>query len=115
PVPEHLLVELADAGLGYLGDQRPPFRQLPSGYPSGEELAELVEAGRGDHCRKWTLAPVLVRYADHARLDDRRMGHQTVLQLDRGDPLPAGLDDVLGAVGQREVTVGGDRADVTGT
>src|SRR5690606_31251521 len=37
-----------------------------------------------------------------------------VLQVDRGDPLAAGLDDVLGAVNQGQVAVGGDLADVAG-
>ena len=48
------------------------------------------------------------------RLQHRRVRHQVVLQLDRGDPLAAGLDDVLGAVGQGQETVRGERADVAG-
>ena len=56
--------------------------------------------------RQRTLAPPLVGHADHARLQHGRVGHQRVLQLHRGDPLAAGLDDVLGPVGERQVAVG---------
>jgi hypothetical protein len=37
-----------------------------------------------------------------------------LLQLDRADPLAAGLDHVLGAVEHPQVAVGVDRADVAG-
>ena len=49
-----------------------------------------------------------------AASSDVGVGHQRVLQVDRGDPLAAGLDDVLGAVGQREEAVPVEGADVTG-
>jgi hypothetical protein len=42
------------------------------------------------------------------------MPHQVGLQLDRGDPLAARLDDVLRAVGDGQVPVRADRADITG-
>ena len=54
------------------------------------------------------LAPPLVGHADDRGLAHGRVGHQLVLQLDRGDPLAAGLDDVLGAVGQGQEAVGAD-------
>ena len=45
----------------------------------------------------------------HAGLGDRRVGHKRVLQLDRGDPLPA-LYEVFAAVGDldKPETVYGD-------
>ena len=43
------------------------------------------------------------------------MRHEVVLQLDRGDPLAAGLDDVLGPVGEGDEAVGRQGADVAGT
>ena len=86
---------------------------------AGEELAQLVGGGASrprwsDDRRQRALAPPLVGHADDAGLEHRRVGHQRVLQLDRADPLAAGLDDVLGPVGQREEAVGGERADVAG-
>src|SRR5262249_15326419 len=42
------------------------------------------------------------------------MAHDRVLELDRRDPLPAALDDVLGAVGDLDVAVGIDVDDVAG-
>src|SRR3712207_8569212 len=42
------------------------------------------------------LAPLVVRDADDAGLPHLRVRHEVVLQLHRADPLPAGLDDVLG-------------------
>jgi len=43
-----------------------------------------------------------------------RVQHDAVLEVDRGNPLTAGLDDVLGAIGQREIAVRADPADVPG-
>ena len=45
------------------------------------------------------LLPAVVGHADHRRLEHVGVGHDLALELDRGDPLAAGLDDVLGAVG----------------
>ncbi len=68
----------------------------------------LLEDDRG----QGALAPLLVGDGDDGRLGDVRVGHQRVLQLHRRDPLAAGLDDVLGAVGEGQEAVGGDGADV---
>ena len=42
------------------------------------------------------------------------MAHQGILQIDRTDPLAAGLDQVLGAVGDLHVALGVDGGDVAG-
>src|SRR4051794_41575114 len=42
------------------------------------------------------------------------MSHYLVFEVDRGDPLAAGLDDVLRAVGDLGVTAFVHRADVAG-
>src|SRR5713101_742491 len=39
--PQHLLVELADTGLGHLVDERPAFGKLPPRHEAREELAQL--------------------------------------------------------------------------
>ena len=44
----------------------------------------------------------------------RRVAHDRVLQVDRADPLAAGLDQVLGAVGDPDRAVGVHRGDVAG-
>ena len=51
------------------------------------------------HAAQRALGPALVGLGDHRRLDHVGVGHHLVLELDRGDPLAAGLDHVLGAVG----------------
>ena len=116
---EPLLVELADRGLRHRLDERPPLRQLPAGdraWPGSRAARSAVtDCALAEHDRReWTLAPPLVRHADDARLEHRRVRHQRVLQLDRADPLAAGLDDVLGPVGQGQVAVRGEHADVAG-
>src|SRR3984885_13301222 len=60
------------------------------------------------------LAPLVVGHADDGGLADVRVGHQRVLQLHGGDPLAAGLDHVLGPVGQRDEAERVDGADVAG-
>src|SRR5262249_49260671 len=116
---DHLLVELAHARLGYRFEEGPPFRYLPPGDPLGEEVPQLCLCRRLSlpeyDCRKWTLAPAVVGYPHHGGFESRRVCHEVVLQLDRGDPLATGLDDVLGPVGERDVPVAGQRAHVAGT
>jgi hypothetical protein len=46
-----------------------------------------------------------VRDGDHRRFGDGGMAHQRVLQVDRADPLAAGLDEVLRPVGDAHVAV----------
>src|SRR5690606_19687013 len=113
-----LLVELADAGLGDLVDEGPALGQLPLGELACEEVAEFGGGGGGavgqDDGAQGALVPLLVGDADDGGLGDGGVAHDGVLQVDRGDPLAAGLDDVLGAVNQGQVAVGGDLADVAG-
>src|SRR5438132_4507305 len=116
--PEDLLVELADAGLRNLRDELDAVGEPPLGEARLEVRAELVGGHRRallhDDESHGPLAPFRVGHADHRRLEHRRVRHQCVLQLDRGDPLAAGLDDVLRAVGELEVPVFVDGPDVAG-
>ena len=101
--PQRLLVELAHARLGQLVDEGPPFGEPPPRHPARQELEKRIGFGarlvRSDHHHhQGPLVPPGVGNADHGRLEDRRVGHHLVLQLDRRDPLAAGLDDVLGPV-----------------
>lgn len=58
--------------------------------------------------------PALVGNADDRGLEHVRVRDKAVLQLNRGDPFTAGLDDVFGAVGQGDEALLVDAADVTG-
>ena len=49
------------------------------------------------------LLPLGVGHGDHRRLGHRGHLHDGRLHVHRGDPLAAGLDEVLGAVGDDEV------------
>src|SRR6185437_5491976 len=117
-LPHGGLGELADAGLGHLGDERPALGQLPAGHALGQEAAQLVGThgsvlGQHDGGQR-PLAPFVVGYSDDGGLADVRVGHQRVLQLHGGDPLAAGLDHVLGPVGQGDVAEGVYGADIAG-
>ena len=51
------------------------------------------------HARERAFRPLRVRDRDHRGFRNGRVAHQRVLEVDRADPLAAGLDQVLGAVG----------------
>src|SRR6201996_5643895 len=112
------LGELAHAGLGHLVDVGPALRQLPAGHAGGQVVAQVLGRDVGaladDDAGEGAFAPALVGDADHGRFQHVGVRHQGVLQLDRGDPLPAGLDHVLAAVADAQVSLGGDAADVAG-
>ena len=52
--------------------------------------------------------------ADSGRVGDLRMADRDVLDVDGGDPLPAGLDHILGAVGDDHGADPVDRGDIAG-
>ena len=104
---------------GHLVDERPPLRELPLRDVLGEELAAAPRrsswrpraatthaSGRSSHRGSGT--------AITAASSDRRVRHQVAFELHRRDPLPTRLDDVLRAVGDLDVAVGGDAGDVAG-
>src|SRR5215208_6544406 len=70
----------------------------------------LVRAQRDERLR--TLPPLLVREGDNSAFEHRRMAADRVLDLDRGDVLAAGDDDVLLAVADFDVAVGVPDAEV---
>src|SRR5699024_1919718 len=118
PLTQHLFVELAYRGARDLLDEGEGVGQLPLREVLGQVLAQLRG---GDACslpdddvRQWALLPLLVRDADDGGLEHGLVPPERVLQVDRGDPLPAGLDDVLRAVGQGDVPEAVAVADVAG-
>src|SRR5690606_11473279 len=107
--PDRLLVVLADAGPRDLLDEGPAFRQPPPDHFVGQEFSKLLGGGlltfvQHDRGQRAFLPPV-VGHADDGGLPHLGMADQVVLQLHRRDPFAAGLDDVLGAVGQRDVAL----------
>jgi len=60
------------------------------------------------------LTPVLVRDADHRAFQHRGVGRDGLLDLDAGDVLAAGDDDVLAPVAQLDVPVRVPHGQVTG-
>jgi fatty-acyl-CoA synthase len=60
------------------------------------------------------LVPLRVGDSDRRRFQDARAADSGILELDRADPFPAGLDHVLGSVGEPECVVGMDDRDVAG-
>src|SRR5690554_7452027 len=61
-----------------------------------------------------SLAPLVVGLGHDRRLFHRRVGIQRVFNLDSGDVLAAGNDDVLGAILDLDVTVGMPHSQVSG-
>src|SRR5918997_6035963 len=68
----------------------------------------------GDHHAQRSLAPPLVGDGDDGGLGDGVVGHESVLEGDRGDPLSPALYEVLGAVLDLHVPVLVDGDDVAG-
>src|SRR5499426_4399431 len=115
---QHLLVELSDARLGHRVDDLDRVGQRPAGQLRAEELDDLARleraAGLGHHAGQRALDPPGVRHRDDRRLQDFRMAHDEVLDVDARHPLAAGLDQVLRPVGDLHVPLGVDRGDVAG-
>ena len=114
--PDGLLVVLAHTGTGHLVHESPPLGQPPANHLARQVLPQLGRlhrrTGMQHDDRQRTFLPTLVRHADHRGLQHRGMPDQVVLQFHRGNPFPAGLDDVLGTVGQRDVAIPVDDADI---
>ena len=66
------------------------------------------------HDQQRPLVPLRMLDADHGGFRHLGVADREILQVDRGDPLAARLDDVLGAVGDLHVAVAVDGGDVAG-
>ena len=81
--------------------------------PFGDATLEVAQhgfalqrlAGLDDDQQQRSLLPFRMRDADDRGLGDQRVAHGRVLQGDGGDPFAAGLDHVLGAVGDLHVAI----------
>jgi hypothetical protein len=70
--------------------------------------------GFGHHARQRALYPRRMRHRDHGGLEDVGMGHDHVLQVDARDPLAARLDDVLSAIHDLDIALGGNGSNIAG-
>src|SRR3972149_3838368 len=115
---EDLLVELAHGGLGDGVHEDHLIGEPPLGDLGAQELQDLflreraLPLGPGDDAGERALHPLGVGDGDDGGLQDLRVGHEHALHIDRRDPLAAGLDQVLGAVGDLVVPLRVDRDDV---
>src|SRR5947209_10327295 len=118
PRAQNLFVELADRRPRNLRDERPALRQPPPRDLVAEEAAQGLGVSLSPllqhHAGEGTFVPGGVGHADHRRLGDVGMPHEMVFKLHRRDPLAAGLDDVLRAIGDLDETQGIDAAHVAG-
>src|SRR5699024_7861619 len=112
------LLQLAGRGAGQLVAELHGRRRLVAGDPllaPGDDVRLGRRAALGeDDERLDRLAPLLAGHADDGDLGDVRVGEDDVLDLDGGDVLPAGDDDVLPPVADRDVAVLADAAAVAG-
>ena len=112
------LVELPDGGLGDVVDERPVI----GAFPRLDEPVEPVPqraGGRGGagletHQHEGPVSPALVGHADDGDLRDPVVAQHRVLELDGGDQLAAGGDDVVDPVDHVEVAPRRDGAHVAG-
>src|SRR5262245_1688583 len=112
------LLDLTGRGMGDFVDERDLVGHPPAGDLAAHERQDLVLA-RGlvllehDHQER-SLVPFRMLDADHGGLRHRGMADREVLQIDRGDPLAAGLDHVLGAIRHLHIAIAIDGGDVAG-
>ena len=93
--------------------RHPPFGDLAV-HEFQNVLARRARALLELHDQKRTLVPFRMMDADHGCFRDRRMSDREIFQFDRGNPLAAGLDHVLGTVRDAHITVRIDGGDVAG-
>ena len=101
------------SGIAYLG-------KVPASTASPTRSADFIcrqaiapFSARNDE-RMRPLTPTSVRQGDHRHLLHAWMGRDQAFERQGRYPLTAGLDDVLDAILQLQVTVGIDRTDVLG-
>src|SRR6516225_1898157 len=120
---QHFLVELADAGPGQRLHEHDLVRHRVA---RDHALARVVLQGRLDlavadrrallahyDCER-SFGRLRIRNADDGGFAHARVLEDEVLDVERRDPFAASLDDVLEAVGDLQVSVGADDADVAG-
>src|SRR5690606_11415209 len=110
------LLDLAGRGMRDFIDEGDVVRQPPLGdlalYEGKQLLARGLLAVLRHNDEQGALVPFGMAHTDDGRLGDIRVADGQVFQIDGGDPLAAGLDDVLGAVGDLHVAVAVDMRDV---
>src|SRR6266545_5241440 len=113
---QDVLLDLAGRGLGQFpeldGRGRLEVRDALAAEVDDLPLGRLL-AGGELHERLGPLTPLLVGHRDDRALEHAWVAADGVLDLDSGDVLSAGDDDVFLAVADLDVPVGVHHADVT--
>ena len=111
------LEQLPSRSMRQAVDEHDVIRQLPLRQFFRQELEEhgfcRLPSLAGMHDQQRTLLPDRMLDRDDSGLEHLGVRHGEVLDLDRGNPLAAGLDDILQPVGKLDVTIGINRANVT--
>src|SRR5215471_17580672 len=114
---QHELLDLAGGGLR----QRPELDRVGALVVRQALTAERDELMRGRRGalverdeRLWPLSPARVGRPDHGAFEHRGVGGDRLLDLDAGDVLAAGDDDVLSPVAKLDVPVGMPHGQVPG-
>src|SRR5215470_2737201 len=112
---QHFLVELADAGPGQRWHKHDLIRHRVT---RDHALARVILQARldltvadrrallADHDRERAFGPLRIRNADDGGFAHPGVLDDEVLDVERGDPFAPGLDDVLEAIRDLELTVG---------
>src|SRR5690348_14988370 len=89
----------------------PPLRGL-SAVEIEYRLARQRSALFANDEQERTLVPLRMTYADYGGLGHIGMSDGDIFELDRADPFAARLDHVLRPIGDLQIAVGVERADV---
>ena len=117
-VAQRGLQDLAGRGVRNAVDEgdvvgHPPFGDLAV-HEFQDVLAACLLALLELHDQQRPLVPFRMMDADHGGFRHRGMADREVFQIDRRNPFAAGLDHVLGAIGDPHVAVRIDGGDVAG-
>src|SRR5271166_6806773 len=117
--PQQLFVVLAHAGPRHRVDDGPLVRQPPLDHQAGQVRPDFLRLHRltrcGDNAGERPLTPPLIGRGDDRGLADGRVSQDGGFQLQRGNPFPARLDNILGPVADRDVPMAVYPAYVAGT
>src|SRR5262249_48444883 len=119
---QDLLIELADAGPG---QRRHEHDLIRNGVARYNPLARVFLQSRLDlavadrtallehHDGKGAFGPLRIRNADDRSFAHAGVLENEILDIERGDPFAAGLDNVFEPIGDFQIAIGADDADVT--
>src|SRR5262245_46457182 len=118
PLAQHRLLDLAGRGMWNFIDENDVVGHPPVGNLAAHEFQDFIPGGRlilpENDDEQRPLVPLRMLHADHRCFRHFGMADGEVLEVDRGNPLAARFDHVLGAVVDLHMAVAVDGGDVTG-